>query len=291
MSARASKRKQGRRFFVVTGISGAGKSQALKIFEDFGFFCVDNLPLALVDNFTDLLRRFKTNKDVALGMDIRGGGFAKSVGPALKALRRRGWACRMIFLDADDREVVRRFSETRHRHPLGENVLRSVRRERRILSEVKGLADKVIDTGGLTLGELKERISAALEMRSTTEMSLSVVSFGYKYGLPLDADIVMDVRFLPNPYYQPRLRRRTGLDLPVQNYILRQAGAKRFLGRLERLITSLLPDYVREGKSYLTLAIGCTGGRHRSVFVARHVARRLGRLKYKVNEFHRDIGR
>ena len=169
--------------------------------------------------------------------------------------------------------------------PLGENVASSVRRERRLLGDLKSRADRVIDTSRLTLGELKEQLSAALEMKRTTGMTLSVVSFGYKHGLPMDADIVIDARFLPNPYYQPKLRRKSGLDRAVREFILRHAETKRFLGRFERLIVSLLPHYVREGKSYLTVAIGCTGGRHRSVFIARHIARLVSVLRNRGNGY------
>lgn len=280
-----------RRLFIVTGISGAGKSQALKCFEDFGFFCVDNLPVALIDNFAKLLSGSRGNKDVALGIDIRGGQFLRGLEKSIEKIRAKGWDCRVLFLDAADDAVVRRFSETRHRHPLGRNVAQAIREERRRLSDIKALADKVIDTSDLTLGELKEALSGTLEMKRTQEMILSVISFGFKYGLPRDADLVMDVRFLPNPNYEPRLKLKTGLDRAVQRHVLKAPFAKEFIDRYLSLIQSLLPHYVREGKSYLTIAVGCTGGRHRSVFIARHMARELEKSGHAVNEFHRDIGR
>lgn len=277
-----------RKVFIITGISGAGKSQALKVFEDFGFSCVDNLPVALLDHFADLLVRSKQRR-VALGMDIREGTPLKDLPDILRRLKARGVAHRVLFLDAADSSIIQRFSETRHRHPLGTKVSEAVREERRILLPIKEIADKVIDTSNMTLGELKEALSGTLELTGTREMTLSVVSFGYKYGLPLDADIVMDVRFLPNPNYVPRLRRSTGLQPGVQRYILAQPAAKRFLGDYLKLVRNLLPHYVREGKSYLTVAVGCTGGRHRSVFITHYLARKLRDLGYPVQEFHRDI--
>ncbi|MFH1725178.1 MAG: RNase adapter RapZ [Elusimicrobiota bacterium] len=284
-------RVKGRRLFIITGLSGAGKSQALKFLEDFGFSCVDNLPVSLIGSFEDQVLRSSRPREVALGLDVRGGGFLKGFAGMLEDLRQRGLDCRVLFLDASDETLVQRFSETRHRHPLGRNILQAIRAERESLTEIKGLADKVIDTSSLTLGELKEQVSFALGTRRTREMHLSVVSFGYKHGLPLDADIVMDVRFLPNPNYRPKLKRRTGLDRTVQRYIMRRPIGGAFLKQFLKLVRSVLPHYVREGKSYFTLAVGCTGGRHRSVFVAHHMARLLQKSGYPAREFHRDIRR
>lgn len=284
-------RRRGRKqLFIITGISGAGKSQALKCFEDFGFFCVDNLPVALLDRFTGLLARGRLSR-VALGIDVREGRFLRGLAASLQSLRGKGFDYRIVFLDASDKVVVQRFSETRHRHPLGTNILTAVRRERRILAEIKALADKVIDTSSMTLGELKETLSMALQLTRTREMNLSIVSFGYKFGLPIDADIVMDVRFMPNPNYEPALKRKTGLDAAVRRYILAQAASRDFVNRYAALVKSLLPRYIREGKSYLTIAVGCTGGRHRSVFVTHHLADELAKGGYAVREFHRDINR
>lgn len=281
----------GRKLFIITGISGAGKSQALKCFEDFGFFCIDNLPLALLDGLTDLLERSPHLPRVALGIDIREGRFLRGLAGSLRRLRRKGFDYQILFLDAADRAVVQRFSETRHRHPLGTNLLAAVRQERRKLLELKAVSDKVIDTSQMTLGELKETLSMALGLQRTQEMNLSVVSFGYKYGIPLDADLVVDVRFMPNPNYVSRLRRRTGLDAPVRRYLMAHASCRDFLSRYLGLIRSLLPLYIREGKSYLTLAVGCTGGRHRSVCVTHELVRGLQKGGYAVREFHRDIHR
>ena len=278
-----------RKVYIITGISGAGKSQALKCFEDFGFFCIDNLPIAMMDQFADLLVRKADLKRVALGVDIREGRFLAGLPAILTRLKARGVDHRIIFLDASDQVVIQRFSETRHRHPLGKKVDRAIREERRRLIPIKEVADKVFDTSNMTLGELKERLSETLELTRSREMTLSIVSFGYKFGLPMDADLVLDMRFLPNPHYVPRLRRLTGLDSRVQRFILGQPIARKFLDALVPLLSGLLPHYVREGKSYLTIAVGCTGGHHRSVFVTRYLAQKLRSTGHSIQEFHRDI--
>ncbi len=277
------------KIFIITGMSGAGKSQALKCFEDLGFYCIDNLPVALIPAFSGLVRANRHFRNVALGIDIREGRFFKGFISSLDTLGKLGLDYKIIFMDADDQVLLQRFSETRHRHPLGKNIGQAVKEERRILSELKERADKVIDSSKLTLGELKEILSGALELRRSTEMKLTVVSFGYKYGIPLDADLVMDVRFLPNPNYINTLRRRTGLDAPVGSYIKSRPGFKSFLSAYTGQIKQLLPLYIKEGKSYLTIAIGCTGGRHRSVFIASQLAAALARFGFSVSEYHRDI--
>jgi UPF0042 nucleotide-binding protein len=275
--------------FIVTGMSGAGKSQALKCFEDLGFYCVDNLPVALIPHFAGQLKTSRHLRQTALGLDIREGRFLKGFPEAYDAFKKHGVSHKTIFLDADDATLVQRFSETRHRHPLGKNISQAVREERRLLSGVKAGADKVIDTSRLTLGELKEIISAALELRRSSEMKISVISFGYKHGLPLDADLVMDMRFLPNPNYVPRLKKRTGLDRPVADYLRSKPVLKTFMRDYMAQIKRLVPLYVKEGKSYLTIAIGCTGGRHRSVFMAHALAEELAKSGLSVSEHHRDI--
>ncbi|MBI3551122.1 MAG: RNase adapter RapZ [Elusimicrobia bacterium] len=277
-----------RKVFIISGISGAGKSQALKCFEDFGFFCVDNLPVALLDHFADLLIRSR-HRRVALGMDIREGKLLAGLPTVLKRIEERGIDARVLFLDASDAAVIHRFSETRHRHPLGLKIADAIKEERRRLLPIKEIADKVIDSTAMTLGELKEAISQTLGLTRTREMTLSIVSFGYKYGIPLDADIVMDVRFLPNPNYVTRLRKLTGLHKGVQGFVMSQPATRRFLRGYVKLITGLLPHYVREGKSYLTIAIGCTGGRHRSVTITHFLANHLRGSGHPVQEFHRDV--
>jgi len=277
------------KIFIITGMSGAGKSQALKSFEDLGFYCIDNLPIALIPDFATLIGDRRYLKNVALGIDIREGRFFKDFIRTLDNLGKLGLDYKIIFLDATDEALMQRFSETRHRHPLGKNIAAAVKQERAILMDLKARANKVIDTTKLTLGELKEILSAALELKRTAEMKLSVISFGYKYGIPLDADIVMDVRFLPNPYYVPALRKKTGQDAPVGAYLRRQPGFKTFLKTYSEQIRALLPLYIKEGKSYLTVAIGCTGGRHRSVYIAGELARLLASSGFSVSEYHRDI--
>jgi UPF0042 nucleotide-binding protein len=277
------------RIFIITGMSGAGKSQALKSFEDLGFYCIDNLPIALIPQFASLVGDRRYLKNVALGIDIREGRFFKDFVRALDNLGKLGLDYKLVFLDASDAVLMQRFSETRHRHPLGKNIAAAVKEERRLLTELKARSNKVIDTSKLTLGELKEMLSGMMELKRTAEMKLSVISFGYKYGIPLDADIVMDVRFLPNPYYIDSLRKKTGLDAPVGNYLKSKPGFKAFLKGYTDQIKALLPLYIKEGKSYLTVAIGCTGGRHRSVYIASQIAKLLAAGGFSVSEYHRDI--
>lgn len=280
-----------RKLYIISGISGAGKSQALKVFEDFGFYCVDNLPISLLDRFADLLISSSDLKRVALGMDIREGKSIGDLPAVLERIKKKGIDYRVIFLDADDATVIHRYSETRHRHPLGKKIDDAIREERKRLLPIKEMADKFILTNGMTLGELKEKISETLELTRTKEMTLSIVSFGYKYGLPMDADIVIDCRFLPNPNYVPELKKQTGLSAGVGKYIMGQPIARKFITDYVRLIGGLLPHYVREGKSYLTIAVGCTGGRHRSVFITHHLSQLLRGSGHPIQEFHRDVGR
>ncbi len=277
------------KFFVITGMSGAGKSQALKCFEDFGYYCIDNLPADLFPHFAGILHSKRYLSRVALGMDIREGRFFKNFADSIRFLEKKGIDLKIIFLDAADQVLLQRFSETRHRHPLGKNISAAIREERKNLTDLKSRADRVIDTSKLTLGELKEMVSSALELKQSKEMRLNIISFGYKYGLPLDADIVMDVRFLPNPNYVPKLKKKTGMDKSVQNYLEKKSILKSFLSDYIRQVKSLLPFYVREGKSYLTIAIGCTGGRHRSVYTAHKIAQSLKKGGFSVSEYHRDM--
>jgi RNase adapter protein RapZ len=279
-------------FWIVTGLSGAGKSQTINCFEDFGFFCVDNLPVALLPKMADLCAQSgRPLARVALGIDIREGGFLRDLIATIDNLRKRGVDCRILFLDADDRTLFRRFSETRRRHPLGASVREGIDEERRRLVKIKSMADKIIDTSGITLSELKQMLSSLLERRSGSEIQLNIVSFGFKYGLPVDADIVWDVRFMPNPNYKAHLREKTGRDLAVRKYVLSTPQAKQFGNRFNSLVAETLPHYIQEGKSYLTIAIGCTGGRHRSVVMAEYLKEYLVQHGFKVRVHHRDVGR
>ena len=280
-------------FWIVTGMSGAGKSQTINCFEDFGFFCVDNLPVELLPKMADLCSRSgRPLQRVALGIDIREGGFLRDFLSTVEQLKHHGVDCKIVFLDADDRSLLRRFSETRRRHPLGTSVQVGIREERKQLLKIKELADKIIDTTNLTLSDLKQRILELLDSRSEhTEMQLSVVSFGYKYGLPTDSDLVWDVRFMPNPNYVQALRKKTGRDAAVRRYVMKTPQAQRFGKKFFDMVTESLPHYIREGKSYLTVAIGCTGGHHRSVVMAEALAAYLKKHDYKVRVHHRDIER
>lgn len=279
-----------RRIFIITGLSGAGKSQALKIFGDFGFYCVDNLPLALFKNFTDYIKQNGERKDIALGIDVREGGRLKDMPKILNSMVADDFIVKVIFLDASEECLIRRFSETKHRHPIHKKLAAAIAHEREVMSPIRTMADKVIDTSDLKLGELKEKLSALLGLTREGDMQISVVSFGFKNGILKDCDIVMDVRFLPNPYYIPALREKTGLDKEVQNYIMSFKETQEFAEKFADLIKYLIPKYIKEGKSYLTIAMGCTGGKHRSVFMAHELAQRLAKAGLNATEFHRDIG-
>lgn len=291
MSKEEIKSLEQSKIFIVTGMSGAGKSQALKCFEDLGYYCVDNLPVDLFPAFAAQMRTKSYLQQVALGIDIREWKYIKNFNNALDGLIKEGYSPKIVFLDASDDTLVRRFSETRHRHPLGKTIQEAIKEERSMVGGIKTKANAIIDTSRLQLGELKEKISGLLELKRAKEMQLSVMSFGYKNGLPLDADIVMDVRFLPNPYYVPELKEKTGLDEEIRKYLDSKQGCRSFLDTYTRQLIMLLPLYIKEGKSYLTIAIGCTGGHHRSVYVANQLAKKLIDCGYSVSEYHRDIRR
>lgn len=279
-----------RHIFIITGMSGAGKSQALKMFGDLGFYCVDNLPLALFENFISYVRGNETLQNIALGIDIREGDRLREMPKLLNAMAKNDFSVKVVFLDASEECLIRRFSETKHKHPIHKKLVAAIEHEREFLSPIRTMADKVIDTSDLKLGELKEKLSALITLKRAGDMQISVMSFGFKYGIPKDCDIVMDVRFLPNPYYVKDLKEKTGLDKPVQDYIMSFPDAPEFATRFADLIKYLIPKYITEGKSYLTIAMGCTGGKHRSVFMAHQLAAYLNKLGLSASEFHRDIG-
>ncbi|MFH1258924.1 MAG: RNase adapter RapZ [Elusimicrobiota bacterium] len=279
-------------FFIITGISGAGKSQAIKCFEDLGFFCIDNLPVALLPKFGEICQQSGGQlKKAALGIDIREGKFLDKLLGSLKILPSSGIDYRIIFLEASTPALVRRFSETRRRHPLGKNILDGIRSERKKLLEIKSRADRIIDTTNLTLAQLKDVLSNIVNDAAPRKMQVSVVSFGYKYGLPMDADLVLDVRFLPNPNYRPELKKLNGNNRPVKDYLFKETITKKFLNKLFELLHLLLPQWKKEGKSYLTVAVGCTGGRHRSVVIANALSEFLEKEKLPVTINHRDINK
>ena len=277
------------KFFIITGISGAGKTQALKILGDFGFYCVDNLPLALFGNFSKYIKTRSDCKNIALGIDIREGENLKTLPILIKSISRQGYEAKLIFLEASDEVLVRRFSETKHKHPLEDQLIAAIAKERSLLAPIKQRADDEINTSSLTLGELKEKISELLNITRSQEMNVSVISFGYKHGIPLESDLVIDVRFLKNPYYQAALREKNGLDKEVQDYLKKVPYTLTFLKRFTEMILYLIPKYIKEGKSYLTIAVGCSGGKHRSVFMAHSLAEVLRQKGFKVSEFHRDL--
>jgi UPF0042 nucleotide-binding protein len=278
---------------VVTGLSGAGKSSALRALEDLGYFCVDNLPLQLLPTLLGLYRRWGQRlARVAVGVDARTGVPAGGFQESLRALGRQGIAPRVLFMDADTPTLLRRFSETRRRHPLSGTVTRGIRRERLILKDLKAIADKTIDTSRLTPTEVKEIVLGTLGLSHPRGMAVMVMSFGYKHGVPLDADLVWDVRFLPNPHFVASLRAKTGKDAAVAKYVLGKDVTREFLSRFTPLLDFSLDRFAREGKSYLTLAVGCTGGRHRSVAVAEALAAFVRRARrFDVRLAHRDLGR
>ncbi len=280
-------------FVIVTGLSGAGKSEAIRALEDLGFFCVDNLPPALIPTFVELCRQSGRIQRAALVSDARGGEFFDELSQALSTLESKGIRYRILFLEASDEALVRRFKQTRRRHPLAPegSVLEGIRAERRRLEPLRGRADIIVDTTALSPRQLREHVIRQAEaLASVQGMSVTVVSFGYGRGIPLDADLVLDVRFLPNPHYVPELRPLTGNDAAVAEYVFQWPVAREFMDRLCTFIDFLLPHFVREGKSHLLIAIGCTGGRHRSVAVANRLAEHLRRAGYQAAVEHRDAG-
>jgi UPF0042 nucleotide-binding protein len=278
---------------VVTGLSGSGKSTAIKAFEDLDYFCVDNLPAALLPDFLSL--REKSSEDlwhIALGMDIRERSFLESYPRVFNELRQRGTDLEILFLEATDDDLQRRFSQTRRKHPLvGEGtVLDRIRAERERLKELKGMATRVIDTSNLNVHELKRMISRLYTIYPEEDtLQVNVLSFGFKYGVPAEADIVMDVRFLPNPFFVKELRGLNGTQEPVIKFVLQQEQTQLFMEKFTELLNYLLPRYREEGKNYLTVAVGCTGGKHRSVVITEQLRGQLAGSGYPVTAGHRDM--
>jgi UPF0042 nucleotide-binding protein len=282
-------------FVVITGLSGAGKSYAIKCFEDMGFFCVDNLPTTLIPTFADLIMRSEQPiHRVALGVDVREGAYLSSLLDTIRELRARDHDVEILFLEASEETLVRRYHESRRRHPLAGdgNALDGIRAERKALSDLREIADRIVDTSALTVHELKDRlVELYVAPKSRAGLSPSLVSFGFKHGVPFDADLVFDVRFLPNPHFVDALRAFDGRDERVRTFVLNHPESKELLRRLEDFLRFVLPCYQREGKAYLTVAIGCTGGRHRSVTVAEELKRFLAGLGYASTVVHRDLQR
>jgi UPF0042 nucleotide-binding protein len=285
--------EQSRELVILTGISGAGKASALKAFEDLGFYSVDNLPMELIPRFADLVRQSVEIRRAAIVVDVREGQTLDRF-PTLLEEVRKVLPTRVVFLDAADDVLQRRYSETRRPHPLGrsESVVRSLRSERKMLDPVRNVADFSLDTSKFNVHELRTYIQSKFDQGGTRrDLMVSVTSFGFKNGVPMDADLVFDVRFLPNPHFVPEFRQLTGEHPKVAAYIRRFAQTGQFLDRVTDLLLFLLPFYIKEGKSYLTVAFGCTGGQHRSVMIAEEVRKRLAAKGYSVKTSHRDMPR
>lgn len=273
-------------------MSGAGKSVALNYFEDKGYFCVDNLPPALISKFAELCSKSEMNK-IALVSDIRGREFFTELFEELSKLEELQIDYDILFLEASDEVLIRRYKKSRRRHPLDQQgrILEAIKRERKILEELKGRAAETIDTSNLDIKEFYKNLSRLLnfEENSKEYLPITLLSFGFKYGLPRDADLVFDVRFLPNPHYISSLKNHTGEEKVVRDYVLKWPVTQKFLQKFYALLDFLLPEYRKEGKSHLTIAIGCTGGKHRSVTTVVKLAERLKKMDYKINIDHRDL--
>ena len=281
---------------VVTGLSGAGKSMAVNALEDIGFFCIDNIPAGLMPRLIDFALQGENQLSrVAVVLDVRGLRTARDVDKALAALDEKQVDCEILFLDASDEVIQRRYKETRRQHPLtiseGLPIREAIARERQMLTPLRERAKYVIDTSMLTTAQNRERVCSLFLNKGQTGMSLMVVSFGFKYGVPQEADLVFDVRCLPNPFYVPELKNLTGLDQPVADYVMQSPESQEFLGRSESFLEYALPLYVKEGKSQLMIAVGCTGGKHRSITFARKIGEFCQKLGYAPSVQHRDAKR
>jgi UPF0042 nucleotide-binding protein len=283
----------GLKLVVITGLSGAGKSHALKCFEDVGYFCVDNLPPALLPTFVELCHQQGGEiKNVALGIDIRERVFFADLTGILQRIKDLGHSVELLFLEARDPVLVRRFSESRRPHPLLPElpVLEGVRFEKERLAEIRAHADRIIDTSNLSVHDLRDLLSRHFSQElSARRLTISLITFGYKFGVPYDIDLLFDVRFLRNPYFVPDLKPLTGEDPRVRSYVLDDPDAKGFLDRLEQFFTYLIPLFERERRSYLNVGIGCTGGRHRSVVIAKRLHERFSSAGHHVTLSHRDL--
>ena len=278
------------RIVVVTGLSGAGKSTALRALEDLDYFCVDNLPLPLVERYVEILETQGEVEKTALVVDAREGEFLGGYRQAFAGLRKKGHPIEVLFLDAPDDALLRRFSETRRRHPLaGDDLRAGIVRERQLLAELREDAGAIVDTGNLNVHQLKGIIQERYG-RTSGLLSVTLLSFGFKHGYPAEADVVLDVRFLPNPYFVESLSGSTGMDPEVARYVLENDDAREYLKKVEDLLAFMLPRFEREGKAYLTIAIGCTGGRHRSVAVTEELGKRMGG-QWQMTLRHRDLER
>ena len=282
------------RFVVVTGMSGGGKSTALKMLEDAGFYCVDNLPVSLIEKFVELIAMPNSESSkVALGLDVRADQSFEDATKILISLKAKGYKFEILFMDADESALIKRYKETRRVHPLSADgrVEDGVRRERQVLDTIRKNSDYVIDTSNLLTRELKEELDRIfIKNEEYNSLMITVMSFGFKHGIPADADLVFDVRFLPNPFYIEGLKHKTGNDREVQEYVMGFDEAEEFMEKLTDMITFLIPNYIKEGKHRLVIAVGCTGGKHRSVTLANELYKRMkDKGNYGMKLYHRDV--
>ncbi len=282
------------RFVIVTGMSGGGKSTVLKMLEDAGFYCVDNLPISLVEKFVELISMPNSEvSKVVLGLDVRSDQSFKDATRVLETLKQKGYQFEILFMDADEKVLIKRYKETRRVHPLAPDgrVEDGIRMERKVLENIRKHADYVIDTTNLLTRELKEELHRIfVENEEYNSLMVTVMSFGFKYGIPADADLVFDVRFLPNPFYIDELKHKTGNDREVQDYVMNNEESTIFMDKLTDMIQFLIPNYVKEGKYRLVIAIGCTGGKHRSVTLANELYKRMKDAgNYGIKLYHRDV--
>ena len=280
---------------IVTGMSGAGRSTAMKMIEDMGFFCIDNLPIPLLDKLVELSVNLAELQKVAIGIDVRNGKGLSGIKDTLDQMDAKGIAYEILYMDAEDEVLLKRYKETRRNHPLaaGERIDKGIQEERKEPSYLKSRAKYILDTSRLLTRELKVELEKIfVQNQDYKNLFVTILSFGVKYGIPADSDIVMDVRFLPNPYYVEELRPKTGNDPEIQNYVMQYEEANEFLDKLEDMINFLIPNYISEGKNQLVISIGCTGGKHRSVTLANELYKRLdGKNDYGLKVEHRDIGK
>lgn len=281
------------KFVIVTGLSGAGKTQTIRCLEDFGYFCIDNLPPALIPKFAEICGQAEGKiEKVAIVVDIRGGEFFDDLFHGLKALIEMGYEYEILFLDASDEVLVKRYKETRRNHPLAKSdrIINGIIEEREILAEVYKEATHVIETTNITAKQLREELTKIYVTGEKFEsLIITVMSFGFKYGIPLDCDLVFDVRFLPNPYYIEELKSHSGNEDCIKNYVLKWSEANEFLNKIDGLLEFLIPYYIKEGKTQLVIGIGCTGGRHRSVVISNAIYENLKKNNHTVHIDHRDI--
>jgi len=282
------------RLVIVTGISGAGRTRAIRCLEDLGYYCVDNMPPALIGKFAEMCEQSQGKlSNVAMVVDVRGGEMFSELSAELAAMKEKGFNYEVLFLDASDDVLIKRYKESRRSHPLSKGrVIDGIMRERVLLGEIKEQANHVINTSSLTVASLKKRITALYSDASdVSNMEISVVSFGFKYGIPMDSDLMFDVRFLPNPFYIDDLKHKTGNDKEVNDFIMQYEVSKTFFKKLADMVKFLIPQYIEEGKSNLVIAIGCTGGHHRSVTLANLLGKELEQAKIHATVTHRDINK